>query len=557
LSHPGPAPSDPPDQWRRHALTDAAFAALGAGRPSRKTIAELRRAQLSKHLLLLREIVRATPKTKTWYAHLTATQHTDPSATSAVLADPLFGAWAAHCLKSLRAGHSPAAAGVNHLATVAADARSRAHPDPAPRLAALGSGTRVLRAGHDGLAIEVRLEDVDPARELLGVTPTARLGDAEAAHWQACLADAWRLLVTRHRADAEVLADVLEVIVPVEPDPAARGISATSADAFGAVAMSAPEDGTALAVGLLHETQHSILNAIHYLFDLHTEPDALGYSPWRDDPRPASGILHGAYAYLAVTRFWRAEAQADPADRLAAFEFARWRAAVTATADALLADNPTPAPIGGGLTAAGVRLVSALRDEVRPWLDEQVDAEVARLAAAANTDHHLRWRLRNLAVDPDAAAAVAAAWRQGYPPPPEPTEVRLLPAPRRALEASTRLNLTHRRLRTSTPNDQGSPRSVDGGDIDDGGEGRVMGGAAGGRATAGDVAYSRGDYGTALSAYRKGVVEEPADDAAWAGLALVSDEQALVESVEVVAAVYRAAGTADDPLALAKWISLR
>jgi hypothetical protein len=51
------------------------------------------------------------------------------------------------------------------------------------------------------------------------------------------------------------------------------------------------------------------------------------------------------------------------------------------------------------------------------------------------------------------------------------------------------------------------------------------------------------------------VVEEPADDAAWAGLALVSDEKALVESVEVVAAVYRAAG-AGDPLALAKWLSL-
>jgi hypothetical protein len=82
-----------------------------------------------------------------------------------------------------------------------------------------------------------------------------------------------------------------------------------------------------------------------------------------------------------------------------------------------------------------------------------------------------------------------------------------------------------------------------------------MGGAAGGRATAGDVAYSRGDYGTALSAYRKRVVEEPADDAAWAGLALVSDERALVESVEVVVAVYRAAGTGGDPLALAKWIS--
>jgi hypothetical protein len=66
----------------------------------------------------------------------------------------------------------------------------------------------------------------------------------------------------------------------------------------------------------------------------------------------------------------------------------------------------------------------------------------------------------------------------------------------------------------------------------------------------------RGDYGTALWAYRKRVVEEPGDDAAWAGLALVSDERALVESVEVVAAVYRALGGGVDPLALANWLSV-
>ena len=38
---------------RVHRLSDPAFAALGAGRPDPATIAELRRAQLSRHLLLL------------------------------------------------------------------------------------------------------------------------------------------------------------------------------------------------------------------------------------------------------------------------------------------------------------------------------------------------------------------------------------------------------------------------------------------------------------------------------------------------------------------------
>lgn len=29
------------------------------------------------------------------------------------------------------------------------------------------------------------------------------------------------------------------------------------------------------------------------------------YAPWRDDARPVSGLLQGAYAYLGLSRFWR------------------------------------------------------------------------------------------------------------------------------------------------------------------------------------------------------------------------------------------------------------
>jgi hypothetical protein len=366
-----------------------------------------------------------------------------------------------------------------------------------------------LRACHDGLVVDVRLEDVDPLRARLGLTPTGPLCDAEGARWQELLAEAWRLLVSRHRADAEILAAVLDVIVPVEPDPAARGISATSADAFGAVAMSLPADATALAVGLLHETWHSLLNAVHYLFDLHREPDTLGYSPWRDDPRPASGILHGAYAYLAVTRFWRAEARTGCG--VAAFEFARWRGAVAAAVRRLLS--------GGGLTAAGERFAGALLDEVRPWLDEAVAGDAGRLGAGANTDHYLRWRLRNLAVEPADVQALAGAWRRGEAPPRTAVRSRLVPAPRRALESSARLDLAHA---------------------------WVAGRAPGGRASVADVAYLRGDHGAALDAYQKMVVKD------WAGIALVGGW----DDVEVLAAVYRELDQpAPDVAALAGWIS--
>jgi hypothetical protein len=352
--------------------------------------------------------------------------------------------------------------------------------------------------------------------------------------------------VSHHRADAAVLAAVLEVIVPVEPDPASRGISATSAHAFGAVAMSVPADATALAVGLLHETQHSLLNAVQDLFPLHKEQDILGYSPWRDDPRPVSGILHGAYAYLAVTRFWRAEARAfgfggDPGHRpdaprpidsgLAAFEFARWRAAVAAAARGLLEN--------GTLTAAGTRFVTALLDEVRPWLGEAVTGETVRLAEGANTDHYLRWRLRNLAVDAAAVRDLADRWQRGAAPPSAAVHSRLVPAPRRGLESSARLDLAHTQM--ATVRKRGDAAGV-----------RPRDDRPGGRASAGDLAYLRGDYGTAVDAYQKMILNGAGDDAAWAGIALVGGWN----EIEVLAAVHRALKMPDvDITALAQWIS--
>jgi hypothetical protein len=223
-------------------------------------------------------------------------------------------------------------------------------------------------------------------------------------------------------------------------------------------------------------------------------------------------LLHGAYAYLAVTRFRRNEA---PGSRLAAFEFARWRAAVAGVAERLIGS--------GELTPVGARFVSALRDEVRPWLGEPVDPRIERLAAAANTDHHLRWRLRNRHVDPADAAALAEAWRRGDRPPDGAVRSRLVPAPGRALESSDRLDLIHHLL--------GEPTA-----------------RPGGRVTAGDDAFARGDDGAALEAYRKGVP----DDAAWTGLALVSDR---LPRLEIVAAVHRALGGTPDPLELARWLT--
>jgi len=458
---------------RAFRLSDADLVALAAGRPSPGVLGELRKAQLSRHLLEL----RATGTVPSWYA--------DPR-TRSRLAGPMTALHPAATRSARRAGAPP----------------------PAEQVLS----ARRLTTEHHGLILRVRLEDTDPLRDQLGLTPMPRLDDDAAAAWQHQLDQAWRLLVDRHRPAAETLAAVVSVIVPVEPDPGAGGISATSAEAYGAVAISPPADPASLAVGLLHEAQHSLLNAVHFLFELVRPAGPAGYSPWRDDPRPPLGILHGAYAYLAVTRFWRTEADRSA---IAAFEFARWRAAVPAAAAELLA--------GDALTAAGRRFAGAVRAEVAQWLAEPVDAEVARLADGANIDHRVRWRLRNLAIDPATIAAVAAAWRAGAPPPrlPVPT-VRA--APGRALEHSDRLTMAHRLLR-----------------------GRGFAGHP-----PGDDAYFRGDHEAAFAAFLKEATA--GDDAAWSGLALVAPHPAFRERPELVRAVWPALPGVELP-ALAAWLS--
>jgi hypothetical protein len=308
--------------------------------------------------------------------------------------------------------------------------------------------------------------------------------------------------------------------------------------------MSVPAGATELAVGLIHEIQHSLLNAVEYLFDLRTGPDVPGYSPWRNDPRPSSGVLHGAYAYLAVTRFWRTESLAG-GGAVAAFEFARWRSAVDAAARDLL--------MTGGLTPAGRRFVGAIRDEVRPWLAEPVPPDVERLAAEANADHRARWRLRNLAVDRAAVRALAGAWRSGSPRPAGPVGTRLVPAPRRALESSDRLKMVHRLLSGECSlADDGGPAAPAG---SAGSNGTGTGAGTAGPVAGGDESLLRGHQGTARRAYKIRVEQRPGDDPAWAGLALVSPESALRATPEVVAAVYRAL---DDPAVdveeLAAWL---
>ena len=96
---------------------------------------------------------------------------------------------------------------------------------------------------------------------------------------------------------------------------------------------------------LVHEMQHVKLTALCDLFDLFDrDDDTLFPVPWRADPRPVEGLLHGTYAHLAVADLWRSRFRQTP-DGEARRLFSMYRSWVEEGIEALLSAG---SPDAGG-----------------------------------------------------------------------------------------------------------------------------------------------------------------------------------------------------------------
>jgi HEXXH motif-containing protein len=311
---------------------------------------------------------------------------------------------------------------------------------------------RRLSSEADGCRIEVELDDLDPYRDNHRLGATDRLAPTEAGVWQQRLNESWPLLVGRHRHLADSLSHGVITLVPLrgteqgDSDRTAKlgrvvGVSATVSDACGAMAMTMPPDGIALAASLIHEFQHSKLSALLDLVPLHrAAADAVFYAPWRADPRHLHGLLHGAYAHLALVDFWRAlyAAETGAQRRVAGFEFARWRRALRRVLH-IIGES-------GLLTVTGGRFVDGMRGRLAGLVGPVPPAWVEALARIALIDHWLVWRLCNLGPDPGWLADAASAWLAGKDCPRPPPA---LPDPASGLPGATahhRLELIYHRL---------------------------------------------------------------------------------------------------------------
>jgi HEXXH motif-containing protein len=190
---------------------------------------------------------------------------------------------------------------------------------------------------------------------------------------------------------AEELRTMIVALTPLDQPQLLVGRSATSPDSFGCVALSEPLSALSLAMTLAHELQHSKLAAILDLVDL-LLPDtgARFYAPWRDDPRSAYALLHGAYAHLGVAAFCRRQRYFSAAGEISSMhrDYVRWRQAVSDSADVLSAS--------GELTDLGLQFADGMRAAIEDWRGDQVPAAAERLARASAESHWTQWHLSHV-----------------------------------------------------------------------------------------------------------------------------------------------------------------
>ncbi|MCI3932284.1 aKG-HExxH-type peptide beta-hydroxylase [Streptomyces sp. AN091965] len=390
-------------------------------------------------------------------------------------------------------------------------------------------------------------DTVTPYRDFV-VSPRApvRMAGRRSGLWRERVAGACALLARESPADAVRLAALVRVLVPRAFAASTRGqvASSSSPDAFGAVTLSLPYDEAQMAATLVHETRHQQLNALLSLVPLVREPGAGGgrplhYAPWRSDPRPVHGLLHGVFAFAGVTRFWRLHREFVTGDeaRRADFEFAVFRDQVREVAAALLA--------GAELTAAGRLFVAEIAAAAEGWVKEDVMAEPARLAAHYCALRRAVWRARHLEFDGTVARRAAAAQAAGEAAPPLPGS-RLRPRPD-AIRTDTFGHVV--RLHLGTPDEFARRwRRAD---------------AAGDVVIGAECAAVAGDADGAARRYAAWAEAAPGDVEAWIGAVLADPGRSaagelLLGRPEAVAAVRRAAaaeGAAPPgPLELAEWL---
>jgi hypothetical protein len=273
------------------------------------------------------------------------------------------------------------------------------------------------------------------------------------------------------------------------------------------------------------------------------------YAPWKDVPRGVGALLQGVFAHAAVVDFWRIHRRtvSGPERMLAEFEFAHWYTQTTLAGRILAAAEE--------LTEHGHAFVRILAGTLAAWEGEDVAAQAAEAARLCAADHRATWRLRNLPADIDLVERLLPLLRAGEPCPagslPEAADTAMVAPLPKVDEKQPRLPgapsaAVRARLLVSalTGTDHKSPMVAP---------------------SPADVAYVSGNSEATTLGYLARIETEPADDAAWSGLAMAYDRfepslvtRTMVARPELVRALYmrlRSGSQWLEPLRIAAWLA--
>ncbi|WP_061295182.1 HEXXH motif domain-containing protein [Herbidospora cretacea] len=414
------------------------FRALAEEPANAEAAEELNGLQVRRRLGLLKGVVEESKASdhpdaalaKKAYTVLLELEAAAPAAVNRITRHPTVGAWAWRTFRSLRGrgGERPARLGAITVAAAVAsgatcEVRVLLDDDGGLMLPGLGrlspGGTsedievagRSLRArdwsaevdptadapGWEALrriavgdGFSVVLDDLDPYRWPESGRVTSRVGPGALATWRSLLPEAWHVLRANHLGVTEEIVAIVRALTPMTAP--AEGVSSASArETFGTIAMSAPTGSPVwLAETFAHEIQHAKLDALMHLVPLiRYERTETYYAPWRPDPRPAHGLLQGAYAYLGVTEFWQRQHRYE--GLRGRIELARWREGVQAVLDTLEDERL--------LNDAGMSFVEGMRTRLGTVLAEPLDEEALAAARQAAADHRAAWEARHGASD--------------------------------------------------------------------------------------------------------------------------------------------------------------
>jgi uncharacterized protein len=398
-----PRPPYPGKPAPRHELSAEAFDLLASGPGDPDSVAALADARYSatRAVLALLGARLGRGSGVLWQAAvegwrlLSRLDVEHPAAVREILTYPYVQSWAVSLLR--RAGDGDADLDRAHLAGIAAAAAFRAGTEAelavplragygyVPAVGAFapatGSGpvtrVRITPSGlssPDGIrrwrlvrrvtaaGLAVTVDDLDPFRHCEAWPPTDRLSAREWTAWRRTLTAAATQLAAELPAYASVLGAGLRSVVPMLPSGPGLRQSGSARQAYGAVAIARPEAPASLGELLLHEMQHGKLAVLADLFELFDLADQRRFRVgWRADERPIDGVLHGAYAHLAVAELWRSRAQANP-DQPTVERYRDYRSWVEDAIGTMLGARI--------LRPAGERFVEGMHATVKSWADD-------------------------------------------------------------------------------------------------------------------------------------------------------------------------------------------